>query len=483
MVVKKNRILSNTLQYASSNLFRQVLGVVSAFLRPRLLSAHSFGIWILLALIPQYASLLNFGARSAMRLRLAELDNKGSDAAVIRGSTRLGYLVPSILLALGFVIAGIYPLENSELRVCLILSAVIVMLNWWYDLQHVMLKAEMNFQLISRTNYLRATLLFCFTITLLPLWGLIGAVLAGLLANCCTCLFVYRYQKKRVYGSFQWRRYFELIREGFPLLGIDTMVMFARTSDRLVIASLLGTKAVGFYAIGGMIIGFLLNIPGAAREVTEPGLMQDFKKQSYRQFIEQYFCIPVFNTALLFPLIIGPAWLIMPLFLHVVLPDYHMSLAPAQVLFLGSYFLALYFPMRGLMFVHGWQHKSFATAAGILLLNVLGSILAIKLGFELIGVACVSATAFFSLFAVEGSLTVCRVCRKISMQPGKRFVATSLAFPLLLSIIYLLEYFFSPQNYGIYVATIIKILVFVCCWFTILGIFWWPQREGCQKKS
>lgn len=462
-------------------MFKQVLGAVSAFIRPRLLSAQAFGIWSLLALIPLYASYLHFGTRSSLRLRLAEKDNKGENAAVMRGTTRISSLVPNLVLALGLLTAAIYPLENTQLRISLALSAVIVLFNWWFGLQLVMLKAEQDFRIISRANYLRALLLFLFTITFLPLWGLSGAVLAALLSLGFTCLYLAYYQKGREYSPFQWRYYLDLIREGFPLLGIDMMVLLARSSDRLVIASLLGIKVVGYYAIGGMIVGFLINVPGAAREATEPKLMQEFEQLDYPRFIERYFSTPIFNTAMLYPLVIGPAWLIMPLFLHVVLPDYTASLTPARILFLGSYFLTLYFPLRGLMFAHGWQHKSFATAAGILLLNLFGSILTIKIGLGLPGVAVVSAAAFFSLFAVEGTLTVRRIRRKIELRMGRRFFWASLAFPLNIFCLFMLEYWFSLETYGLYVATSLKILLFLAGWLVILRLSWWPYRISSKE--
>jgi len=470
-------IFSDTLRYSSSNLCKQLLGVVATFLRPRLLTAHEFGLWCLLALIPFYSEHLHFGSLSSLRLRLAELRNRGRRAASLRTTTFLGSLVPNLVLAAGLLIAALV-CSDGQLRTGLLLSIPIVLLSWWLGYEYVLLKAELDFKLISRTNYLRALVLFLLTIILLPLFGFTGALVAVLLALAAACGFVFRLRPTRTRGRFDWQEYLALLREGFPLLGIDMMVLLARTADRLVIAAMIGTAEVGIYAIGGMIIGFLMNVPGAAREVTEPRLMQDFDSLPYGDFIEEYYCRPLFHSALLVPLITGSCWLVLPVFIRIVLPQYSAALAPARVLVLSSYFLALYLPMRGLMFSHGWQDRSLLTAMAVLLANLVGNVLVIRLGSGLTGVALVSGATFFLLFVSENLLTLRRFRNSLALSPGRRFYLGLLSFPLSLCLLLVLEHWVGGGRNGELLISGLRLLLFVLCWMAFLALAWWPLHRN-----
>ena len=475
--------LSHLLHYSSSTVFRQLLGVVGAFLRPRLLSHRAFGIWSLLALVPLYTVYLHLGAGSATRLRLAALARHDPEAATIRTTGRLGFLVPCVLLALALLAAALLlDHADSQVRIGLVLSAVIVLLSWWLNNEQIFLKTELRFHLISRATYLQGVLLLVFTVALLPLWGLTGALLAVIFTLVLVCLFLKRQQPRRRYGRFDWHCYGELIRAGFPLLGMDIIVLLIRTTDRLVIASFMGTSSVALYVIGGMITSFLINIPGSARETIEPRMMRDYSRIAYASFIDRYFSRVLFNTALLFPLLLAGGWIVLPLFLAVILPGYDAALLPARILFLGSYFLALYLPLRGLIFAHGWQWAAFFRAMGIFFLNLTGSILASWQGLGLTGVAGVSAFSFFLLFTTEIMADVRHIRQHIALGWGPRGWLGLAAFPVTLFLLLLLGRLISPVRFGPWGAVGIQLLFFYLIWIVILVWGWQPLRLRARAE-
>ncbi|MCD6416053.1 MAG: hypothetical protein J7M08_05095, partial [Planctomycetes bacterium] len=54
-------------KYSSGRFYRMGLGLITAFIRPKLLSPEYYGIWTLLKLIPNYLSYAHGGTRTAMR--------------------------------------------------------------------------------------------------------------------------------------------------------------------------------------------------------------------------------------------------------------------------------------------------------------------------------------------------------------------------------------------------------------------------------
>ena len=84
------------------------------------------------------------------------------------------------------------------------------------------------------------------------------------------------------------------------------------TSDRIIISYFLGTEQLGYYGIADMVLGFIIQIPGTAREVIEPRMMQDIYKCSMKEHLNEYFIKPMFHTAYLMPFLIGGIFLLCP---------------------------------------------------------------------------------------------------------------------------------------------------------------------------
>lgn len=123
---KQEPVLHSILWFASSNAFRQLLGAVTAFLRPLLLSPEHFGIFSLLRALPMYAQRLHLGARSGLRYLTPRLEGRGQGRRVwlLRGTVLKFSLVMNVLLASSLI--GIASLSTDlmiELRIGLVLTA------------------------------------------------------------------------------------------------------------------------------------------------------------------------------------------------------------------------------------------------------------------------------------------------------------------------------------------------------------------------
>ncbi|MGB0671672.1 MAG: lipopolysaccharide biosynthesis protein, partial [Rhodospirillales bacterium] len=220
---------------------------------------------------------------------------------------------------------------------------------------------------------------------------------------------------------------------GFPIMTFDMASNLVRSADRFLIAGLLGTEELGYYALAAFVFASLLEIPGAAREVLEPKMMHDMSEMEPADVLRDFLFRPLCNTAHYILFLIGPAVFLLP-FIELVLPRYAAGVLPAQILALGGYFLAISFVVRGVVVANDWQRRALVPIFAVGLFNVALNGAAIKLGYGIAGVAAASSLAYAVLLVWLLALVKSRhPCRTLSWMP----VLSGLVLPFLFLLILL----------------------------------------------
>lgn len=270
---------------------------------------------------------------------------------------------------------------------------------WYQQFLIHYLQAEQNFTPVTRANYIRATISLFAGAPLIYFFSIHGVYWTALLSEAVLILYLRSECRHRLAFPFRWPVYRSLTAEGFPILVFDIASNLARTADRLLIATLLGTEQLGFYALAAFVFTALLEVPGAAREVLEPKMMAASAEASDEELLEGFFFRPLLNTAYYIPLLVGPAILAAP-FIELILPKYADGVLPAQILAFGGYFLAMTFVARGVIVANGWQVQAIRPVLAATVINVLLAVAAIRLGTGIAGVAAASAISYALLLAL-----------------------------------------------------------------------------------
>ncbi|MFW6145687.1 MAG: polysaccharide biosynthesis C-terminal domain-containing protein [bacterium] len=388
------------IQYSSSRFFRLVLGAVTVILRPRLLGPDQYGIWKLFEIIPLYASYLHFGLRDAMRFFIpAYLSKNDYDkVAVIKETVFTTSLFINLFLSCLLVILGVQKGFSIEVRVGFFVMALMILLLFMVEYYIAVLRAYENFGLIAASTYLNAGSLLVLTVPMLYFWKLYGLYITILSAYAITLGFLSLKQHIHIRVNIDNRSLRELFVKGAPIMLSDFTVLLITTSDRVIVSSLLGNRALGYYGIGILIVTFLMQIPGTAREIMEPRLMRVLETTSSEQISNDYLLSPLINTSYLMPFLIGPVFILTPVLIPLILPHYVNGIIPAQILSLGTYFLSLAYVPRTMIVANNLQLKVATILPVILAFNVVVSFMLVRHGLGLEGAAIGSSMAFFVLF-------------------------------------------------------------------------------------
>ncbi|MBI4614770.1 MAG: oligosaccharide flippase family protein [Planctomycetes bacterium] len=463
--VPERRPLAATIaRYASSKFYHQALGAVTAFLRPRLLSPELFGLWTLLRTVPTYAAYVHLGSRSAMRYSIPRHLASGDEEKVasVRDTVFSSSLVLNLVVAAGLVLAGFVLGFGLEVRVGLAAMAVYALLEFYHDYYVSLLKAHEKFALITSSRYVEATALFLFTIPLLLWLGLYGLFLSVILVDVLSIAYLRRSFRPGMRMRFDGAVFRELVAMGFPIMLSDLAFVLVYTSDRWVVSALLAPEDVGHYGIAILVVTFLRELPGTAREVIEPRLMGDVERRPAGEVLDEYVFKPMLVTAYLMPLLLAPVVLALPAAVRLVLPRYEAGIVPSQILALGVFFLALAFPLRAIFVAWNWQRRAALLLLSLLAANLASSVLFVKLGFGLPGVALASSLSF-AVFFVAMFLLVARRTGWKDPRWRECALALSVPFPVLCGLAYLAARFVPGAIGNEFAAAALSVVLAEAC--------------------
>lgn len=404
---KRESIAKNLAHYTPSVLFRNVVGLLNTFIRPKLLNPHWFGLWSLLNVIPSYASYLHLGSRDYMRFAIPRLEGLGDEEAVLRveASVFWGALIPNAgVSAALLMLAAAGRWLTTEMRIGLAAMSLLVLLTCVYEYCVNLLKGRQMFRDLSRCMYLLNSSQLVLSVVLMLYMGIYGLYIA-LPAAMIIALFYLRtrYPFGQV-GRFSWPVYLEMVREGCPLTVFAFLMTFMVSSGRLLVAKYLSTEEVGYYALSTLALSGLLDFPGAAREVIEPRIMEAADTLKDQAVLDQYLYRPIVINACYLPLIIAPAYFMIPPLIQWLLPLYVKGIAPLQTVLFGFYFLAVLYPLRGIIVAcHRQKEAALMMALGVLV-NVGLSLIALKASFGILGVSVANSASYAVLLFLMAGL-------------------------------------------------------------------------------
>lgn len=404
--------LSSILWFASSNVFRQLLGAVTAFLRPLLLSPEQFGLFSLLRTLPLYAQRLHFGARGGLRYLMPLYESRGQThaVAVLKGTVLKAALAMNGLMAAVLIaIAAWAPDLAIELRLGLLLTAAIALIACLVDHFTAELKGEQRFRLVGLSNYLGAVALLVFSLPLMLWHGFYGALAGQAIATGLVLGWMIRRRIAGRRSGFDWTLLRTAVTLGLPTLLFDVALLLIRTADRFVITYHAGFEALGYYALGTMIAGYLLDIPGATREVMEGKLFRELDTHSQAEAFRRYAQQPMVSMSFTMPWIIGPLYLALPVAIGQFLPAYDPGIRSAQWLCLGTWFLAVSYPIRGVLVANRWQSAALVILGIALCLHVGLSWWWLSSGYGIEMVAISTSIAFLVVLLGTWSMTLLRL--------------------------------------------------------------------------
>lgn len=468
-------------RYATSRGYRRVLGFVLAFLRPKLLGPDDFGLWTLLRLAPTYTNFAHFGTRDALRYQIPYHKGRNELQCVeaMEQTVFTFSFITNLVIAIGLLIAAFVLTPGSKASWGLAAMAVVTLLAWLYEHLLVVLKGHEAFSLVTRANYFYMTVVFLLTIPALLLFKFYGLLLSVPLAYLITVIYMRLNCTIRLRFGFHRPLLRQLLRRGFPIMVLTFLIGIISTLDRFLVSFLLGVEQTGYYGLAALVISFLMDTPGAAREVMEPRLMKAKDGMNSASVALRYIFDPLRNTAYLMPFLIGPVFLLMPSLVEFLLPRYQASIQVTQVLTLGAFFFALTHPLRMVLVAHGWQVRAVPLALVAIVVNAAVSIAMVKAGFGVTGVAAGTVASFAALFVLFYGFLAFKM-GLLKIMPKGFWWRLVLPLPVMTGLLVVLERSMMEVAWLGAVQRLAALAVYTLLMF---GLFYWDKAHRQRVRA
>jgi len=382
---KAKTILRDAGRFTASGYISSIANFLSAVAVRRILSPFFMGIYAELSVIFEYAKYNHFGILDSLDRQIPYYNGRGESERTeeVKNIGISFSLLTSTAVAL-FLILFSYLFRNRlspSLFIGLKVIAIMVVVQSMSTFYVTLVRTHHLFVPLSKYLVLIALFDIFFKIILGLKFGVIGILWATVFTLITGMVYLFRTAKLRFRLTLRMPKKIvaALLKIGFPLLLAGFTFMALRSVDRIMIIALLTKEDLGYYSIAIMMFSFVFQLPNLMYTVLFPRFYEAFgSAKSDLSRIRGYVEKPTLAFAYLFPVLIGIAVIILPVFVRYVLPKYVQGITPAVILLFGTVCI------------------SFTNMSGYLLVALK------KQGMlVLIGALCVLTSAFLNLIFVK----------------------------------------------------------------------------------
>ena len=331
--------------YSGANIVSLVLLLSTGLVLRRYLGLTLAGIWTGLEVLPAYAAYAHLGILNAAERELPYLlgARRGDDFDRLRHT--LLWLSHGIgaLLAAGLTIAAfaLRPRIEREFFVGLLIYAPLLWTQILASYYVLLFRARQRFVVLSGRQAIANLVKAVLTVAGGFAFGLYGVFVALLAASAIQLALFHTAVEETFERRFDGTLLGPLLVDGMPILAGAVAFETIRNTDRIVIGSVLGFKALGVYSVTQIVCQGLYYLPNALSTVMYPRFQARYGATgdalSLRKFVE----VPLHVLADALLAATTVLLVALPPAITQWLPAFVDTIPPLRVMLVGTYFLCL----------------------------------------------------------------------------------------------------------------------------------------------
>jgi O-antigen/teichoic acid export membrane protein len=429
--VPRRKLIRDVLGFAATQYVIRGLLLVRGVVSAKLLVPFDYGAWNVIQLLMDYGLFASLGTHQGLDQAVPARIVEG-DAARLDRLKRAGLFNIVALTGLFCAVCLTYLVATPNRIVgawgyggVLVALACVALTNLAFY-HSSLLRSHGNIGAVSTWYFLQGLIGTVAGLALIPVLGKWG-LLAGWSAATLAATAYIRVQGRAVVplaprSGPEGR---ELLAVGFHMFVFTASTLVTRSVDRLIVLKFLGTEALGYYTLAVMVLAFALYLPDSIAFVLYPRLVRDFRAagnrpDAIRPAVER----AVRALSVIVPGMCGLAYLLVPDFVMLALPDYLPGVAAIRPLCFGAGALAFVSLSSIVLMTVGRQRWLIPAASGVIAAGVALDILAIRAGLGIGGVARATLLAYM----VDGAALLWLALGGLQVPPSTRIAIIARAF-------------------------------------------------------
>jgi O-antigen/teichoic acid export membrane protein len=331
--------------YSGANIVSLVLLLSTGLVLRRYLGLTLAGIWTGLEVLPAYAAYAHLGILNAAERELPFLlgARRGDDFDRLKHTLLWLSHGLGALLAAGLTIAAfaLRPRIEREFFAGLLIYAPLLWTQILASYYVLLFRARQRFVVLSGRQAIANLLKAALTVAGGFAFGLYGVFVALLAASAIQLALFHTGVEETFERRFDGTLLGPLLVDGMPILAGAVAFETIRNTDRIVIGSVLGFKALGVYSVTQIVCQGLYYLPNALSTVMYPRFQARYgatgEALSLRKFVE----VPLHVLADALLAATTVLLVALPPAIRTWLPAFVDTIPPLRVMLVGTYFLCL----------------------------------------------------------------------------------------------------------------------------------------------
>ncbi len=407
---RRRHLLQDVGIQAVGNYVSTFARVVRGFVIAGILGPVEMGVVSTGNLLLNYAQYADLGIAQGLNREIPMDLGRGEDdrAAEWVWYGLLGKLIAGLLVLAGAVAWAVSPLGSGQpeaVRLVIVIAAATSLVAGILLVFQFTAKSYTDFNGAARMVVLLAFANLVAGIVGARLAGAVGVALGVLAASAIAAVYGWHRVRPVHIPVMTRRRLLELIRIGMPLALLTFMGFNLENIDQVIILSLLDRESLGLYAIVLQAGGLLTLTALSVSNVVGPRLVRRYAESGSLEAIADLTWKPALALSALLPLVVCVSWVVGPLAIQWLLPEYISSVGPFKVYMTAMFFLGLNLGVSSTLLALGRHRLNVPIMLGCIVFNVAVDIVLVGwAGLGLQGVALGSLATYFVYWLLHTGL-------------------------------------------------------------------------------
>lgn len=347
-MTKTKTIIKDAAKFTIGGYISSVCNFASSVIVRRILDPFFMGVYTELLLIFDYAKYNHLGIIDSLDRQIpyynGKKEFKKTETVKDAGasfSLIASFIVAAAITVISFVFQGRL---SKPLSTGLMIIAIMIVVQTMSSFYITLARTHHQFGPLSKYIILVAVCDVGFKAALGIKFGMMGILWATVITLALGMIYLFNTSRISFVLTLKisGKTVMELLEIGFPLLLASFAFLTLRSVDRFMIISFLTKEDLGYYSIALMMHSFVFQFPNLIYVVLFPRFYEAFgNSENNLNNLRGYLERPTLIFAYLFPIIVGIAVILMPVFVRYVLPKYTQGITAAAILLFGTVFLSI----------------------------------------------------------------------------------------------------------------------------------------------
>lgn len=360
-----------------------------------ILGPELYGFWLVYSVILTYGYYVNAGVLDSFSRDVPRLIGARQMKRVnrIRNVVFTWLLSTSVLAAAAAALLFFLPLSRFETMISIAAVLLIPLQNMTLFHNQLFLTTQ-RFGVVAMIQLLIGSVQYILMTVLALKMGIAGLFLGIAAGNGLAIFYARRKLTYRIQIEWNWPLFKNMLSYGIPITLIGILLSALTAVDRLLAFIIFGPVAAGYYGMVFFVYQGVMVLPAVLHQVMYPKVNARYGKKRSKKRLKPFVLNPAIYLAYMSPFVLGPLYLLLPVFTETLLPSYTEGVESARLVLLSLFFVIWAASFAQYLLAVNKQWIYFSILLGAVSLQVALALAFIQAGAQLKGIALGTAVSY-----------------------------------------------------------------------------------------